>query len=114
MRQTGDDPAPDWIGSEPDNDGYRRRGVLGGQGRRGGRGDDDIHLETHELRREPGKLIRLSLGEPNFNSDVSALNPTEIVKPLLEPIHLGIATDGRSLVEIAELPNLFRRLRSGG
>jgi hypothetical protein len=55
-------------------------------------------LELCQLRREPGKLISLSLGEPNFNQDVSALNPTEIVKSLLKPIHIGLAMGGRSLV----------------
>src|ERR1051325_1797510 len=98
MRQTGDDTAPDRIGSEPDDDGYRRRSMLGSQGRRRGRGGDDIHLEMHELRREPGEPIGLSLGEPSFNGDISALDPTEIAQPLPKPVYIGLATGRRSLV----------------
>ncbi len=45
---------------------------------RRGRGDDQVHLEADKFSRERGKLFGFPLGEPSFNSNVLALNPTEI------------------------------------
>jgi hypothetical protein len=56
--------------------------VLGRQGRRGGRGDDHIHLGAHELGREPGKLIRLGLGEPALDDHGPPFDPKALSNSL--------------------------------
>ena len=95
-RQAGYDSAPNRISNKPDDDRDRRAGVLGSEGRGRGRGEDEVHLAAHELSRELGELIRASLGVPDLNSDVLALDPAEIAKSLSECLQEGRTRGGRS------------------
>src|SRR5687767_12154776 len=51
-RKTSDEPAPDRIGDESNNDRYRRGGSLGRQGRWGGRGEHEVYPESDEVSRQ--------------------------------------------------------------
>src|SRR3977135_2267337 len=62
-RKAGDDSAPNRISSKPNDDRYRRSGLLGSQGRRRGRVDDEVHLEADKFSRERCKLFGFPLGE---------------------------------------------------
>jgi hypothetical protein len=85
---------------------------LGRQGRRGGRGDDHIHLGAHQLGGEPGKLIRLALGEPALDDHGPPFDPAEVAQPLPEPVHVEPVVGFGSLVQIPDPPQLRGWLRA--
>jgi hypothetical protein len=90
-RQRGDQPTPNRISHTPDDDGDRRGGLFGSQGRWRARGQDHVNLETDKLSREFRQPVVLSLGGPDLNGDALALDPAEITEPLPECLHEGRA-----------------------
>ena len=84
-RQRGDQPTPNRIRHAPDDDGDRRGGVLGSQGRWRARGEDHVNFETNKLSREFRQPVILSFGGPDLNGDVLALDPAEIAEPFRKP-----------------------------
>src|SRR5262245_17129514 len=59
-------------------------GALRGQGRRRTDVDDDLGLETDELRREGGKPIVSSFVVPVIDGEVLPLRVAELTKPHLQ------------------------------
>src|SRR2546423_13931490 len=86
--EAGDDFAANRVRGEPKDYRYGRGGMLGGESRWGGRCDDDVHLEADEVGSERGEAFGFPLGEPWLNRDVLALYPTELTKPLPQPIQV--------------------------
>ena len=74
-RELRDESTPNRIGNKPDDDRYRRRGLLGCERRWRSRGEDDVDLEADKVSRERGKPILPSLGVSNLNGDVLAIDP---------------------------------------
>ena len=114
MCKAGDDSAPDRIGGQPNNYGYGRGGLLGGEGRGSGGGCDDVYFQADEISCESCELIGVPLGEPDLQDNVLALDSPELAEPLPECIQIEPLIGGRSVVQVPDLANLPRALRLGG
>jgi hypothetical protein len=108
-RQRGDQATPHRICDAPDDDGDCRGGLFGSQSRWRAGGEDHVHLEANKFRREFGQPLILSLGGPDLNGHVLALDPAEIVKPLPECLHEGGARGaGFKISDPRDFPRLLR------
>ena len=87
-RQAGHKPAPDGITDGNHDDRGCLRRLLGRQGRRRARGNEDIYLETNQLGRQAGESVGRPWCAPAFNDDVLALDVTELAQPLTQWAHL--------------------------
>src|SRR5215468_1987228 len=113
MCKAGDDSAPDRIGRQPDNDGYGRGGLLGGEGRGSGGASDDVYFQADEISCETCELIGVPLGEPELQGNVLALDPPELAEPLPECIQVEPLIGRRSVVQVPDPTNLPGLLRLG-
>src|SRR5262249_7589680 len=114
MCKAGDDSAPDRIGGQPNNDGYGRGGLLGGEGRGSGGGCDDVYFQADEISCESCELIGVPLGEPDLQDHVPALDPPDLAEPLPKGLQIEPLIGGRSVVQVPDLANLPRLLRLSG
>ena len=77
-------PSPTGSLDDCHDDGDRRGRLLGRSDHRIRSGHDDVHLEPHQLGRERGKPLVLSVREPALDHDVPALDVAELAQPLAE------------------------------
>src|SRR5262245_17025208 len=96
--EAGDNLAANRIRSKPNDDGYRRRGLFGREGRWCGRGDDDIYLKADEFSCERRQMCRFPLGEPWLDSDVLTLYPPELAEPEPQSVQVRLIASGRPLI----------------
>ena len=77
------------------------------------RGDNDVDLEPHQLGREVGKPLSLSLRVPELEGDVLSLHIPEILQALREGHELGRGAQVDS-GQHADAKDLLRLLRLSG
>jgi hypothetical protein len=79
------------------------------------RGDDEVWLETQELRREGGESLDLPRRPPVLNDEILALDPAALAQPVSEclPIPRDLRGGGRGVRENTDPNDLPRLLRIG-
>jgi hypothetical protein len=109
--KAGDEPAPNRIGNNSDDDGEGPGRWLGDQGGGCVWGHEDINLERNQFGRKSGEPLVLPLGISVFNHDVAALDVTEVTQSLTE----GLVQVGGSQVgvQVAYSRDLGRLLGLG-
>jgi hypothetical protein len=106
-RQTADEPRSQRIRQGDDDDGDRRRGLLGRSGRGGPRRHDDLDREAHQLARQVGESLFLPLGIAELQDEIVSLHIAEVAQSLPESLKIfGVGT----LTTEATDPMHFRRL----
>jgi hypothetical protein len=115
--QAGDQPVADRIDRDRNDDGNRRRGVLGRLGSRRTRREDQVDLQINQFGREGWEASRLAFGGPQLDQEVLSQHIAEVPHRLHERVelHESEATTRRRLGgEKSKSGDPCPRLRLGG
>src|SRR5262245_7326866 len=111
--QTGDELERNRVEVDAHDDDWDRcRRFLGGTRREISGCKDDIHLETDQLGREVREPIDLSLGVPELDGEVLAVDVAQLAQPLLKGLEKCRSTRVRTR-QVSD-PVHLAFLRGGG
>jgi len=109
--ETRHEPGLDGV-SGKEHDGNRPGcGLCGKRGRRAAGGEDQVHLEAHQLRRHSGKPLVSALGPPGLDDEIPAFGITQIVELLSEGLQLRLEHGRRLNRQEPDPVDLCRLLR---
>src|SRR5262245_45858385 len=77
-------------------------------------GDDDVHVETDELRCEIGKPVFFALGKAVLDQDILPLHVAKLTQPILECLVVGFGERWCGWSEQAYPGDVGQLLRLGG
>lgn len=112
-REAGDKPLPNRVGDINHDRGDRAGRLFGCTGSMRARGDEEVRLATHDLRRQGGESLDLPRRPPVLNDEILALDPAVLAQPMPKclPIPRDLRGGGRGVRENTDphdLPHLLR------
>src|SRR5262249_20003076 len=114
MRQTCDQPLAERIGNSEEHDRYGAGRLQEAFGRRRGRGDEYVGLQSDQLFCECLNSDCVGIAPAIIDSEVASIRPAELLKALLKYGHAGadIGIAFRNRHQHADTTNSLRLLRA--